>query len=833
MLNVVSRSNKNYRKTQIVLEAMYRRKTVMPASSAFWVNGSSYNNFSDSYMRIAQRMNIPGWNNEKSDILKLVFDWLQSDESGEWAMVLDDADNSLIYTLDPYNSSQASLISLLPFREGSAILITTRDKMVAQRLNSSIMSIEGLGPSDAMELLSKSMGDPIGDVKERTELVALMDGLPLALTVAAANIGQTGISLPNYLKRLKDTKDLTSSSTGGILPDAFSNVMGNALEQIGHAEPKAFEILSVLSFFNADRIPISLLMNNRSIMPIELSDFGPLTARVFIQKHYDFLFMHRIIQTQIRNMMSDKELLIYGNKALMLLSLNFPEGNFGDWGECATLLPHVQALFEFRFLDDLDQDHLASLFHRSATYLIGRGSYWAAKENISRAHNIRLHVYGLNNSLTLSSLELLGSLLQLLGEYALAEETLSEAISTLRETLRPDNIRLLSFQESLANVYRSQGKNKEAESLYEYILTKQPDQSSLAVVGILQNLGNTYTSQGRYKEAEEMYMRVWEIRKIGLGKDHPDTLTTASSLAMVYYSQGRLEIAATLLGESSTGLEIALGPEHPDVLTNLTNLGMIYTATGKLEQATRILEKTRVTLEKTLGADHPDTLTAIQNLADAKQNQGRYKEAEMLYQIALDSRRKVLGEHHPSTIGAKKNLATLYLNQGDLSQAEESLERVWAELKGVLGREHPLTLSSKVDLGDLYYRKGGSDLSHAEVLLRGALTSAQNSLGRGHDLSLRCMHLLAKVFQREQDYKSAIDFYEELISMQRKRLGENDPHVRTLLAEKSTIEEELRKGTRRKLTSTFHRFRSVLTIISLLQPLTSMTMPSYLIELMM
>ena len=53
------------------------------------------------------------------------------------------------------------------------------------------------------------------------------------------------------------------------------------------------------------------------------------------------------------------------------------------------------------------------------------------------------------------------------------------------------------------------------------------------------SLASMYRSQGRWKEAEELEVQVMETRKWVLGEEHPDSLISMGNLASMYRSQGR------------------------------------------------------------------------------------------------------------------------------------------------------------------------------------------------------------------------------------------------------------------------------------------------------
>jgi hypothetical protein len=51
---------------------------------------------------------------------------------------------------------------------------------------------------------------------------------------------------------------------------------------------------------------------------------------------------------------------------------------------------------------------------------------------------------------------------------------------------------------------------------------------------IAQMLATAYWLEGRWEEAEQLEVQVMETRKMKLGEDHPDTLTSMASLASTY-----------------------------------------------------------------------------------------------------------------------------------------------------------------------------------------------------------------------------------------------------------------------------------------------------------
>jgi hypothetical protein len=83
----VVEANACARKSQIAIEYSYILKARNPYRWIFWVHASSAARFEQAYREIATKVNIPGHDDPKANILRLVFDWLQDERNGRWFMI--------------------------------------------------------------------------------------------------------------------------------------------------------------------------------------------------------------------------------------------------------------------------------------------------------------------------------------------------------------------------------------------------------------------------------------------------------------------------------------------------------------------------------------------------------------------------------------------------------------------------------------------------------------------------------------------------------------------------------------------------------------------------
>ncbi|KAF2177993.1 hypothetical protein K469DRAFT_601143 [Zopfia rhizophila CBS 207.26] len=82
------------------------------------------------------------------------------------------------------------------------------------------------------------------------------------------------------------------------------------------------------------------------------------------------------------------------------------------------------------------------------------------------------------------------------------------------------------------------------------------------------NLASTYRKQGRWDAAEELEVQVMETRKMKLGADHPDTLSSMNNLAFTWKEKGRDAEAISLMRECVQLRQRILGVDHPHSISS-------------------------------------------------------------------------------------------------------------------------------------------------------------------------------------------------------------------------------------------------------------------------
>ena len=181
------------------------------------------------------------------------------------------------------------------------------------------------------------------------------------------------------------------------------------------------------------------------------------------------------------------------------------------------------------------------------------------------------------------------------GRLLEAEEMFLVAVQ-YAEGFGADDIRRAVSLDNLADVYRAQQRDREAEGLYRQALEIRSQilgpQHQRVAVG-LDNLGRFYAEQGSYAAAEPLYWRALEISEVNLGPDHPDVATTLGALAALYHGQFEYADAEPLYRRALRIWEQSLGPNDIGVAEVLEGYADLLEHTGREREALAMAARAR------------------------------------------------------------------------------------------------------------------------------------------------------------------------------------------------------------------------------------------------
>lgn len=112
------------------------------------MHASTRAQFEEAYRDIANRLELPGRENPKADILRLVSNWLCEETNGQWTMILDNVDDVETFFPKSSESSSVLLAAYLPQSRNGSTPITLRNKDAVSRLAGEFKNIKEVRAMD-------------------------------------------------------------------------------------------------------------------------------------------------------------------------------------------------------------------------------------------------------------------------------------------------------------------------------------------------------------------------------------------------------------------------------------------------------------------------------------------------------------------------------------------------------------------------------------------------------------------------------------------------------------------------------------------------------------
>lgn len=591
------------RKTQLAIEHCNRIRQASPETWVFWVHASSYARCEQSLHDLADRVKIPGRLDRTANIFRLFRNWLQDEQIGRWVLVLDNVDDdSLLRQTNSEaqeNSQNQGIIMphpplryLLECSEGS-IIITARNKRVALDITGfkvqDIIEVPPMDKTEAVDLLKKKLN--ISEDREDLEQLAeSLEFVPMALIQAASYIAHPSrsCSVSQYLEDIRKSDrralKLLQHEAGLLSQDCEASTSiiftwQKFFSGIHGERPSAADLLSLMSFFERQGIPISILRDPQSqdmgekpssesecstdssseddwnISSDNESDADQQLREDIIKLHEfslisygenDSIFtMHRLVQISIRAWLRvHKKEAEWNAKFINNLRHAFPIGEYEEWEQCRLLYPHVKLAVLERPESHFSRQQWVILLYRASWYAQQNGKFAESVEMASKSKRQSVKSFGAKSTETLKSATILATAYMLIGLLGEAEKLEKDVTEISQVKLGLDHPSTLLSMNNLALIYQKQGRWNDAEMLFSQVFeisNMKLGSVHQTTLSSMNNLASIYYNQGKWQEAAESFTAVMENQKMKLGLDHPDTLSSMNNLALTYLNMGQWE----------------------------------------------------------------------------------------------------------------------------------------------------------------------------------------------------------------------------------------------------------------------------------------------------
>ena len=106
-------------------------------------------------------------------------EWFESEKSGKWLIILDNADDIDVL----YASSSGRFADYFPRSDHGSIIMTTRNKQIGIKFATAknIVDLPAMTDIESSMLLTVRLGEGQLDHRERIKLAEALEGIPLAL----------------------------------------------------------------------------------------------------------------------------------------------------------------------------------------------------------------------------------------------------------------------------------------------------------------------------------------------------------------------------------------------------------------------------------------------------------------------------------------------------------------------------------------------------------------------------------------------------------------------------------------------------------------------------
>ncbi len=744
-------------KTQTAIEYAYRYANDYAA--VFWISAETNESLVSSFVAIAELLNLPEkQDKEQSRVMAAVTRWLTS--HSDWLLIFD-------------NVEDLELVkgALPPARSGS-LLFTSRRQALG--FSAQTLDLEQLTPEEGMHFLLHRARwlDPTAsldslapeDIAIAREIVAAMDGLPLALDQAGAYIEATQCSLSDYLQLFQSSqlRLLDERDTYADHPSSVARTFTLAFKQLERNNPAAAELLTVCAFLAPEAIPETFFIEGATYLgptferlavdPLEFhTTIKALLTYSLIQRNAAnrTMTIHRLVQAVLKERLVKRIQRIWVVRVVHAMSQLFPlekeKTGYVQLGE--QLLPHA----------------LVCVTHYDQ-WTKNEASYIALMSHLAAYHAHR-------------------------ARFTEAEPLYQRALELSEQALDAEHHLTAEVLLGLGTFYLEQGRYEKAEPLFqrglhirEQILgSEHPD-----VAEAFNKLAVLYSNQNRYEEAKLYFQRTLHIREQIPGSKLAASL---NSLANLYGRQGKYEEAEPLLQRALHIWEEVLGPDHTQTSYPIYNLAYLYFHQGKYAQAEPLFQRALHINEQALGPDHPNVSYQLNGLAELYREQGKYAEAEPLYQRVLSIDEQALGSEHPFLAEVLHGLGTLYLEQGRYEKATPLFQRALRIREQVLGPEKSPVAESLTGLARLSFEQG--QYEEANPLLQRALQIGEQTLGLEHPLLADTLHHFACYHQLQQHSTEALSFYQQALTIREKALGPRHPKTNATCTAYTNLLREL------------------------------------------
>ncbi len=227
--------------------------------SVIWIYAANASRFDQDFKSIAEAFRLPGRDNANTDVLGLVYHFLEYEYKNSWLMIVDNVDNNEIFNA---TSTGITCLEYIPDQNPKGrVLFTSRNREACLNLVDEPILIPSMSTAEASDLLGERILQP-STPDEQLSLFEGLDHLPLAIMQATKYMAMLRQTVSQYLEQFHKSRE----SKTALLNQKFANPgrRERSLESVAttwivsfdyirEQSPRAADILSLMSVLDRQK----------------------------------------------------------------------------------------------------------------------------------------------------------------------------------------------------------------------------------------------------------------------------------------------------------------------------------------------------------------------------------------------------------------------------------------------------------------------------------------------------------------------------------------------------------------------------------------------------
>lgn len=324
------------------------------------------------------------------------------------------------------------------------------------------------------------------------------------------------------------------------------------------------------------------------------------------------------------------------------------------------------------------------------------------------------------------------------------------------------------------------GKYTVANQYFEHILKTSGNQNDLEHAETLEKMGLVALRQARFSEAERYYREAERLKEKLFGHDSAALVENWNYQSQVLVAKGDLDKAEQRLSFALKTVKSVVDENHIALRATLNNLGHLYRLKKDYKNSADYFNQSFAILESNLGPGHPDLSEPLLNLSQLYFALGKYDDGEFAVRRALGLKENVIYKGHPDLIPYIKTLAAIYYKKKNYEASEQYYKQLLSMQKMLDTLPVDDEYLTRQNMG-LVYLESKQYLLSTEVF-NSLLMDVKKQYGEVSSQTAEVLHYLARVYDAQEKYTQAEEFYKKALFVSEDALGYEHPFTQEIEA---------------------------------------------------